>query len=50
MLEALAEILGLVGDARSLPALRELVRDTRGQVSALAGQAIRRISARTGAG
>lgn len=49
ILEALAEILGLVGDATALPTLRELVRDTRGQVSAFAGQAIRRIDARTAA-
>jgi HEAT repeat protein len=48
--EALAEILGLVGDESSLPSLRELLRDTRGQVSAFAGQAIRRIEARKGPG
>jgi HEAT repeat protein len=47
VLEGLAEILGIVGDQSSLPPLRDLVRDTRGQVSALAGQAVRRIQART---
>lgn len=50
VLEALAEVLGLVGDASALPTLRELVRDTRGQVSAFAGQAIRRIDARAARG
>jgi HEAT repeat protein len=41
--EALAEILGLIGDADAIPALQELQRDKRGQVSALATQALKRV-------
>jgi HEAT repeat protein len=45
--EAIAEILGHVGDEQAIPTLRDLTRDTSGQVSPLASQAIRRINART---
>ncbi len=44
--EALAEIIGLIGDERAIPVLQTLAEDQRGQVSALAAQAMRRISAR----
>ena len=44
--ESLAEVLGLMGDNRAIPALQELSKDRRGQVSALATQAQRRILAR----
>jgi HEAT repeat protein len=46
--EALAEILGLLGDARAVPALRELTRDPNEQVAALASQALQRIAKRSG--
>ena len=46
MRESLAEVLGLMGDNRAIPALQELSKDRRGQVSALATQAQRRILAR----
>jgi HEAT repeat protein len=46
--EALAEILGLLGDARAVPALRELTKDPDGQVAALASQALQRIAKRSG--
>ncbi len=46
--ESLAEVLGLIGDSRAIPALQELSKDRRGQVSALANQAQRRILARGG--
>jgi HEAT repeat protein len=46
--EALAEILGLLGDARAVPALRELTKDPNGQVAALASQALQRIAKRSG--
>jgi HEAT repeat protein len=46
--EALAEILGLRGDASAIPVLQELAKDQRGQIAALAAQAIRRINGRTG--
>ena len=46
--EALAEILGLVGDQRAVPTLRELSRDQKGQVAALAAQALHRVDARSG--
>ena len=46
--EALAEILGLRGDAGAIPVLQELAKDQRGQIAALAAQAIRRINGRTG--
>jgi HEAT repeat protein len=45
--EALAEILGLVGDQRAVPTLRELSRDQKGQVAALAAQALHRVEARS---
>ncbi len=47
--ESIAEILGLIGDDRARPVLQDLARDTRGQVSALATQALERIAARSGA-
>lgn len=47
--ESLAEILGLVGDTRAIDVLHELSRDTRGEIAALASQAIRRINARAAA-
>jgi HEAT repeat protein len=46
--EALAEIFGLLGDARAVPSLREMTRDTSGQVAALASQALQRINRRSG--
>jgi len=46
--EALAEIFGLLGDARAVPSLRELTRDQSGQVAALASQALQRVNRRTG--
>jgi HEAT repeat protein len=46
--EALAEILGLLGDPRAVPGLRELTKDTNGQVAALASQALQRIAKRNG--
>ena len=46
--ESIAEILGLIGDARAIPVLQEMSQDRHGQVAALSNQAIRRISARTG--
>jgi HEAT repeat protein len=47
--EALAEIFGLVGDSQAIPALQQLSKDRRGQVAALANQALRRINARSAA-
>ncbi len=47
--EALAEILGLIGDGGARATLTELGRDTRGQVAALARQALQRVNARSGA-
>ena len=44
--EGLAEILGLIGDPRAVPALRDMTRDSSGQVAALASQALQRISRR----
>jgi HEAT repeat protein len=44
--EGLAEILGLVGDERAIPVLLELSKDRRGQITAIANQAVRRINAR----
>jgi HEAT repeat protein len=44
--EGLAEILGLVGDERAIPVLLELGKDRRGQITAIANQAVRRINAR----
>jgi len=46
--EALAEILGLIGDSSAIPALQELSKDRRGQIASLANQGMRRINARTG--
>jgi HEAT repeat protein len=46
--EALAEIFGLLGDARAVPSLRELSRDQSGQVAAFASQALQRINRRSG--
>jgi HEAT repeat protein len=46
--EALAEILGLLRDARAVPALQELTKDPDGQVAALASQALQRIAKRSG--
>ena len=45
--ESLAEIFGLIGDSAAIPVLQELNKDRRGQISALANQALRRIHART---
>jgi HEAT repeat protein len=42
--EGLAEILGLIGDPRAVPALRDMTRDSSGQVAALASQALQRIN------
>jgi HEAT repeat protein len=47
--EALAEIFGLIGDSQAIPALQQLSKDRRGQVAALANQALRRINARSAA-
>jgi HEAT repeat protein len=46
--EALAEIFGLLGDARAVPSLHELSRDQSGQVAAFASQALQRINRRSG--
>jgi len=46
--EGLAEILGLIGDDSALTVLKNLANDRRGQIAALANQAIRRINARSG--
>jgi len=46
--EALAEIFGLRGDTSAIPVLQELAKDERGQIAALAAQAIRRINGRMG--
>lgn len=45
--EGLAEVLGMIGDARAIPVLQNLGKDRRGQITAIANQAIRRINART---
>jgi HEAT repeat protein len=45
--EGLAEVFGLIGDSGSLQPLQELSKDRRGQIAALANQAIRQINART---
>ena len=47
--EGLAEILGLIGDDRAVPALQELSRDKSGEVADLASQALHRIGARKSA-
>ena len=44
--ESLAEIFGIVGDSRAVAPLQELAKDRRGQITALANQALRRIMAR----
>jgi HEAT repeat protein len=44
--EGLAEVFGLIGDAQTVPALQQLSKDRRGQIAALANQALRRINAR----
>lgn len=44
--EALAEIFGLIGGSSAIPALQELSKDQRGEISALANQGMRRINAR----
>lgn len=44
--EGLAEIFGLIGDEGARAPLQDLLRDTRGQVSSLANQAIQRLNAR----
>jgi HEAT repeat protein len=44
--EGLAEVFGLIGDAQAVPALQQLSKDRRGQIAALANQALRRINAR----
>jgi HEAT repeat protein len=45
--EGLAEVLGLVGDRRAIPILQDLSKDNRGQIAAIANQALRRVNART---
>jgi HEAT repeat protein len=47
--EGLGEILGVIGNAQALPVLQEMSKDQRGQVAAMANQAIRRINARPAA-
>lgn len=47
--EAIADVLGLCGDQQSIPTLRDLMRDDRGQIASIAALAIRRINARTAA-
>ena len=44
--EGLAEIFGRIGDERAIPILQNLAGDSRGQIAALATQAMRRINAR----
>jgi HEAT repeat protein len=46
--EAVAEILGRIGDERAVPVLRDMMRDGDGEVGDLASQAMRRINARAG--
>jgi HEAT repeat protein len=46
--EALAEILGLIGDGTARSSLTDLSRDTRGEIAPLARQALQRVSARAG--
>ena len=46
VLESLAEVLGIIGDSRAIPHLQDLSKDSRGQITALANQAMRRINAR----
>ena len=44
--EGLAEILGIIGNSQAIPVLQELSKDQRGQIAAIANQALRRINAR----
>jgi HEAT repeat protein len=44
--EGLAEILGLLGDPRAVPALTDMTRDSSGQVAVLANRALQRINKR----
>ena len=46
--EGLAEILGLIGDDRAISVLQNLANDRRGQITAMANQAMRRINGRFG--
>ncbi len=46
VLEGLADVLGFIGDERALPVLQTLSNDRRGQIAALANQAMRRINGR----
>jgi HEAT repeat protein len=46
--EAVAEILGLIGDRRAEPVLRGLTRDANAHVAELAAQALHRVNAREG--
>ncbi len=46
--EGLAEVFGLIGDGKAVGPLQELAKDNRGQIAALANQALRRINARSG--
>jgi HEAT repeat protein len=45
--EAVAELLGLIGDERAAPVLRDMTRDSSKQVAALASQALHRLNARS---
>ncbi len=45
--EGLAEVVGLVGDNQAIPVLQDLSKDKRGQIAAMANQALRRINARS---
>lgn len=44
--ESMAEIFGTIGDKRAIASLQELSQDSRGNITALANQAIRSINAR----
>jgi HEAT repeat protein len=44
--ESLAEVIGIVGDSRAVAPLQELAKDRRGQITALANRALRRVMAR----
>lgn len=44
--EGLAEVMGLIGDERAIPVLQNLAGDGRGQIAAIANQAMRRINGR----
>ena len=45
--EGLAEVFGLIGDSTTIAPLQELGQDRRGEIQALANQAMRRINARS---